>query len=139
MKLKKILASLTAAAMAVSAVPAIVSAETNWVQSLPYQTESSNDLWYETVYDVTADTLEVKDASKAYLYFTYQSSDTSVWGSQYEIKQKDDTWSSITGCVNIFSAYLSNIKPIIPPGIVAITMYQNIFPSEFFFFFITCS
>ena len=33
------------------------------------------------------------------------------------------------------SAYLSNINPIIPPGIVAITMYQNSLPSVLFSFF----
>lgn len=113
MKLKKILASFTAAAMAVSAVPAIVSADTTWVSSLPYRTEADDNLWYETVYDVPADLLTVSDASKAYVYFTYTSTDSTQWGSQYELKQKDSSWSSITGCVNV--AAVSESTPVLVP------------------------
>lgn len=101
MKLKKILASLTAAALAVTAVPVVVSAEATWITSLPYQTAGDDTLWYDKVYDVSAEDISVTDASKANIYFTYTSTDSGKWGSQYEVKQKDDNWPSITGCVNL--------------------------------------
>ena len=44
----------------------------------------------------------------------------------------------IIGVSNLLPTNLSNIKPIIPPGIVAITRYQNIFPSKLFSFFTAC-
>lgn len=45
----------------------------------------------------------------------------------------------MSGFSSAFPANLSNISPIMPPGIVAMTIYQNIFPSKLFFFFTTCS
>ena len=43
----------------------------------------------------------------------------------------------IIGVVNASPTNLSNTNPIAPPGIVASTIYQNIFPSNVFSFFTT--
>ncbi len=104
MKLKRIASAVLAAVMAVtSTVVCEVTAGAAEVTSLPYKTESSDTLWYDSYYKVSKDDLSVvaAKASDAYFYFNYTSTDTTAWGSQYEIKQQDDSYTTITGCVNI--------------------------------------
>lgn len=103
MKLKRIASAVMAAVMAVtSAVVCEVTAGAAEVTSLPYKTESSDTSWNDSYYKVSKDDLSVvaAKASDAYFYFKYTSTNTAVWGSQYEIKQQDDSWTTITGCVN---------------------------------------